>query len=78
MAVSKRPCLTFTAAMSFFYAKISLVPSIVPHSTFNLTPATHIPMHNATTIHTLRPLTYELLFQNSSKRSAPKQAAVIK
>ena len=29
-------CLTFTAAMQCLDAKISLVPSIVPHSTFNL------------------------------------------
>ena len=36
MVVSKCPCLTFSAVMLCLDAKISLVPSIVPHSTFNL------------------------------------------
>ena len=36
MLVSKCPCLTFSAAMSCLDAKISLVPSIVPHSNFHL------------------------------------------
>ena len=73
MAVAKYPCLTFSAAMSCLDAKISLVPSnqlIVPSTL--LAPATHIRTDKATTqkatkLHTLRPLTYELFFQNSSK-----------
>ena len=36
MVVSKCPCLTFSAVMSCLDAKISLVPSTVPHSTFTL------------------------------------------
>ena len=50
-------------------AKISLVPThqlIVP-STF-LAPATDIRTYKATKIHTLKPLTNELFFQNSSTR----------
>ena len=75
MAVSKCPCLTFSAAMSCLEAKISLAPKhqlMVPSTL--LAPATHIPTdkatkpqsHKATKIHTLTPLTYELFFQNSS------------
>ena len=64
MAVSKCPCLTFSAAMSCLDAKISLVPSIVPYSTFHLIGSynTHPnrQSHKATKIHTLRPLTNEL------------------
>ena len=50
-------------------AKISLVPKhqlIVPSTRLVL--ATNIPTYKATKIHTLTPLTYELFFQNSSKR----------
>ena len=69
MAVSiKCPCLTFSAAMSCLDAKISLVPKhklIVPSTL--LAPATHIQTDKATMIHMLRPLTYELFFQNSWK-----------
>ena len=36
MVVSKCPCLTFSTVMSCLDAKISLVPSTVPHSTFTL------------------------------------------
>ena len=64
MAVSKCPCMTFSAAMSCLDAKISLVPSIVPLTL--LPPATHIRTDKATKIHTLTPhMTYELFFQNS-------------
>ena len=67
MAVSKCPCLIYSAAMSCLDAKISLVPSnqlIVPSTL--LAPATHIPTDKATKIHKLTPLTYELFFKNSS------------
>ena len=49
-------------------AKTSLVPThqIIVPSTL-LAPATEIRAHKATEIHTLKPLTYELFFQNSSK-----------
>ena len=57
----KYPCLTFTTAMQCLDAKISLVPSIVPHSTFNLiSPCNTNPnrqSHKATKIHMLTPLT---------------------
>ena len=49
MAVSKRPCVTFSAAMSCVDAKISLVPSnqlIVPSTL--LAPATQIRTDKAT------------------------------
>ena len=69
MAVSiKCSCLTFSAAMSCLDAKISLVPKhnlIIPSTL--LAPATHIQTDKATRIHMLRPLTYELFVQNSSK-----------
>ena len=64
----KCPCLTFSAAMSCLDAKISLAPKhklIVPSTL--LAPATHIQTDKATVIHMLRPLTYELFFQNSWK-----------
>ena len=64
----KCPCLTFSAAMSCLDAKISLAPKhklIVPSTL--LAPATHIQTDKATMIHMLRPLTYELFFQNSWK-----------
>ena len=68
----KCPCLTFRAAMSCLDAKISLVPKyklIVPstllHSPCNTHPNRQ--SHKAVTIRKLRPLTYELFFQNSSK-----------
>ena len=81
MGVSKCPCLTFSAVMSCLDVKISLVPSTVPHSAFtligphntHLNRQSHIvtkpQSHKAKKIHVhmLRPLTYELLFQNSSK-----------
>ena len=54
--------------MSCLDAKISLVPKhqfIVPSTL--LAPATEIRTHKAMKIHTLRQLTYELFFQNSSK-----------
>ena len=56
-------------AMSCLDAKISLVPKhqlIVPPTV--LAPATHIRTDKATKIHTLSLLTYELFFQNSSKK----------
>ena len=66
MVVSKCPCLTLSAAMSCLEAKISLVPSIVPHSTFNLiVPCNTHPnrqSHKTTKIHTLTSLTDELFF----------------
>ena len=64
----KCPCLTFSAAMSCLDAKISLAPKhkLIVHSTL-LAPATHIQTDKATMIHMLRPLTYELFFQNSWK-----------
>ena len=72
ITVSKYPCLTFTATMQCLDAKISSVPNIVPHSTFNLIgPCNTHPnkqTHKPTKIHTLTPLTYEICFQNSSKR----------
>ena len=74
ITVSKYPCLTFTATMQCLDAKTSSVPSIAPHSTFNLIgPCNTHPnrqSHKATKIHTLTaaPLTYELFFRNSSKR----------
>ena len=48
-------------------AKISLVPThqLIVLSTL-LAPATEIRTHKATKIHTLKPLTYGLFFQNSS------------
>ena len=46
--------------------KTSTVPSIVPHSTFNLIGPCNTHPNKATKIHTLTPLTYELFFQNSS------------
>ena len=48
--------------------KISLVPThqLIVSSTL-LAPATEIWTHKATEIHTLKPLTYELFFQNSLK-----------
>ena len=55
-------------AMSCLDAKISLVPKhqfIVPSTL--LAPATEIRTHKAMKVHTLRQLTYELFFQNSSK-----------
>ena len=67
--VSKCPYLTFSAAMSCLDAKILLVPKhqlIVPPTL--LAPATHNHTDKATKIHTLTPLTYELFFQNSSKK----------
>ena len=63
MAVSKCPCLTFSAAMSCLDGKISVVLKhqlMVPATLF--APATQIPTDKATKIHTLTPLTYELFF----------------
>ena len=72
MVVSKCPCLTFSEAMPCLDAKISLVLTIVPHSAFYLiVPCNTHPYrqsHKATKIHTLTPPTYELFFQNSSKK----------
>ena len=82
MAISKCPCLTFSAAMSCLDTKISLVPSIVPHSTFNLIgPCNTHPnrqSHKATKIHTLRPLTYELFFQKSSKKKYATEVILVR
>ena len=66
MAVSKWPCLTFSTAMSCLDAKISLVPKhqLIVCPTL-LAPATHNQTDEATKIHKLTPLTFELFFQNS-------------
>ena len=68
MAVSKCPCLTF---MSYLDAKISLVRCICSSSYLQpYWPCNTHPKkqgHQATKIHTPRPLTYQLFFQNSSK-----------
>ena len=80
MAVSKCPCLTFSATMSCLDVKMSLAPSnqlIVP--SVLLAPATHIRTDNAT-----KPQRYIRLdhwhmsyfFQNSSKR--PWEVMVMK
>ena len=68
MAVSKCPCLTLSLVNVMLDDKISLVPThqLIVSSTL-LAPATEIRTHKATEIHTLKPLTYELFFQNSSK-----------
>ena len=74
MAVSKCPCLNFSATMSCLDAKISLVPRhklIVPSTL--LAPATHIRTDKATEIHTLRPLTSELFFFFSKQLSNLKR-----
>ena len=75
MAVSKCPCLTFSAAIACLDTKISLILSIVPHSTFNLIgPCNTHPNRQslkATKIHTLTPLTYQF-FQKSSTKSTLK------
>ena len=57
-------------------AKISLVPThqlIVPSTL--LAPATNIQTYKATKIHTPKPLTYELFFQNSSVRKDGDKAS---
>ena len=56
--------------------KISLVPThqlIVPSTL--LAPAADIRTYKATKIHMLNPLTYELVFQNSSKRETAHSLA---
>ena len=68
MAVSKCPCLTLSRVNAMLHDKISLVPThqLIISSTL-LAAATEIQTHKATEIHTLKPLTYGLFFQNSSK-----------
>ena len=65
MAVSKCPCLTF---MSYLDTKISLVRCICSSSYLQpYWPCNTHPKkqgHQATKIHTPRPLTYQLFFQN--------------
>ena len=69
MTASKCPCLTLSRANVMLDAKILLVPThqlIVPSTLLQLASATEIRTHKATEINTLKPLTYELFFQNSS------------
>ena len=69
MAVSK--CLCLTLSNIWLDAKIWLVLThqlIVPSTL--LASATNIQTYKATKIHTLKPLTYELIFQCSSKRDS--------
>ena len=65
-SVSKCPCLTFSEAMTCLDAKISLVLTIVPHSTFYLigpcNTHSYRQSHKATKIHTLTSPTYDLFF----------------
>ena len=64
-------------ATSCVDAKISMVPKhqlMVPLTL--LAPGTHIRTEKATKIHTLRPLTYELCFQNSST-TLPRRSPAI-
>ena len=62
------PCLSLSRVNVMRDAKISLVlrHQLIVSSTL-LAPATEIRKHNATEIHTLKLLTYELFFQKSSK-----------
>ena len=63
MAVSNCPCLTLSRVNVMLDAQISLVPThqlIVPSTL--LAPATEIRTHK----NTLKPLTYQPFFQNSS------------
>ena len=62
MAVSNCPCLTLSRVNVMLDAQISLVPThqLIPSTL--LAPATEIRTHK----NTLKPLTYEPFFQNSS------------